>query len=338
MKRGFIMGLLINIMLLIVGFIFLVKGADFFVSSSSSIARRFHVSSLVIGLTLVAFGTSLPELAVSFISSLTVEQGATADIAMGNVVGSNIVNITLILGLTAIARPIKVSQTMHKKEFPYLIFSAILITVFAAFFQNDFLIVWWESLILVFAFIGYIMIMFRSSKPDTIIEEYKVYDMKKSIILLIIGIGGVSIGGWMVTRGAESLATSILVDLIGMSQSKAVTLIGLTIVAIGTSLPEMVTSIVAAKKGENEIAFGNLVGSNIFNVLFILGISGLFTPLGINPDVMFDLWIMIGLTLVAVISAVTLRAVSKKEGYMLVVLYIFYITFIIIRSLGISIF
>ncbi|MDO9629469.1 MAG: calcium/sodium antiporter [Acholeplasmataceae bacterium] len=329
------MDLFINIILLLAGFVFLVKGADFFVSSSSSIARRFNVSSLVIGLTLVAFGTSLPELAVSFIASLTVEQGATADIAMGNVVGSNIVNITLILGLTALARPIKVSKTMHKKEFPYLIFSAILITLFAALFQSDYRIVWWESLILLTAFTGYIILMLKSTKPDVIVEEYKVYDTKKSIILLILGIGGVSLGGWMVTCGAESIATNLLVDVIGMSQSKAVTLIGLTIVAIGTSLPEMVTSIVAAKKGENEIAFGNLVGSNIFNVLFILGLSGLFTPLGINQDVMFDLWIMIGLTLVAVISAVTFGFVSKKEGFLLVLIYIFYVTFIVIRALGV---
>jgi len=327
------MGLFINILLLIAGFIFLVKGADFFVSSSSSIARRFNVSSLVIGLTLVAFGTSLPELAVSFISSLTVEQGATSDIAMGNVVGSNIVNITLILGLTAIARPIQTSKTMHRKEFPYLIFSAILITVFAALFQNNYLIVWWESLILLIVFIGYIILMVRTSKANVMVEQYKVYDIKKSVMLLIIGIVGVSLGGWMVTRGAESLATNLLVDVIGMSKSKAVTLVGLTIVAVGTSLPEMVTSIVAAKKGENEIAFGNLIGSNIFNVLFILGISGLFTPLGIHVDVMFDLWIMIGLTLVAVISAVTLGFVSKKEGYMLVLVYILYIIFIIIRAL-----
>lgn len=329
------MDFLINVILLVGGFIFLVKGADFFVSSSSSIARRFNVSSLVIGLTLVAFGTSLPELAVSFIASLTVEPGATSDIAMGNVVGSNIVNITLILGLTALARPIKVSKTMHLKEFPYLIFSSVLITLLAFLFQNDYLIVWWEAVILLVAFIGYIVLMIRSSKGNDYVEEYKILDTKKSILLLIFGIAGVSIGGWMVTRGAESLALNLLVDVIGMSTTKAVTLVGLTIVAIGTSLPEMVTSIVAAKKGENEIAFGNLVGSNIFNVLFILGLSGLFTPLGINLDVMFDLWIMIGVTLIAVIGAITFGYVSKKEGFVLVLIYLSYITFIIIRALEI---
>jgi cation:H+ antiporter len=329
------MDLLLNILLLGSGFFFLVKGADFFVSSSSSIARRFNVSPLVIGLTLVAFGTSLPELAVSFIASLSVEPGATADIAMGNVVGSNIVNITLILGLTAIVRPVKVSKTMHFKEFPYLVFSSILIALLAFFFQRDYLIVWWEAVILLISFIGYIVLMIKSSDTNETINDFKTYNTKKTSILLIIGIGGVTLGGWMVTQGAEALATDFLVDVIGMSVSKAITLIGLTIVAVGTSLPEMVTSIVAAKKGENEIAFGNLVGSNIFNVLFILGLSGLFTPLGINPDVMFDLWIMVGITLIAVLAAVTFGRVSKKEGIMLVLIYTVYIIFIIMRAFSI---
>ncbi len=324
----------ISFTLLIVGFIFLVKGADFFVSSSSSIARKFKVSPLVIGLTLVAFGTSLPELAVSFVASLTVAPGATADIAMGNVIGSNIVNITLILGLTALARPIKVSETMNRKEFPYLIFSSVLILILSVFFQADTRIVWWEAIILLISFIVYVYMMIKTGKNDSN-DDIPVIDMKKAVIILILGIAGVSLGGYMVTKGAEQIATSILVELVGVSLTKATTLVGLSIVAIGTSLPEMVTSIVAAKKGENEIAFGNLVGSNIFNVLFILGLSGIVTPLGINGDVIIDIFIMLGITVVAIIMAVTSQMINIKEGAFLVLIYASYLIYIILRALGI---
>lgn len=324
-----------NFGLLIIGFLFLVKGADFFVSSSSSIARKFHVSPLVIGLTLVAFGTSLPELAVSFVASLTVAPGATADIAMGNVVGSNIVNITLILGLTALARPIKVSQTMHQKEFPYLIFSTVLILVFSILFQSDSRIVWWEAMLLLLSFVGYVVLMIKTGQKTDDLNTIPLLNMKKAMLILTLGIAGVSIGGYMVTEGAKNIATSILVDLFLMTETKAITLVGLSIVAIGTSLPEMVTSIVAAKKGENEIAFGNLVGSNIFNVLFILGLSGIVTPLGINADVIIDLWIMLGITLLAVFLSVTKGIVSKKEGFLLVFIYTTYFIYIVLRALAI---
>jgi len=325
----------ISFVLLIIGFLFLVKGADYFVTSSSSIARKFNVSPLVIGLTLVAFGTSLPELAVSFIASLTVEPGATADIAMGNVIGSNIVNITLILGLTALANPIRVSKTMHRKEFPYLLFSAVLILVLSVLFQFTTMIVWWEAIILLIAFIGYVYLMIKTSKNADQQGEIPILDTKKAIILLILGLAGVTIGGFMVTEGASTLATSVLVSVFSMTETKAITLVGLSIVAVGTSLPEMVTSIVAAKKGENEIAFGNLVGSNIFNVLFILGISGVVTPLGINGDVITDTWIMLGVTVLAVVMAISKNIVSKKEGSFLIIVYAFYLVYIFFRAFGI---
>ncbi|MBM7453204.1 cation:H+ antiporter [Acholeplasma morum] len=328
------MDYVINVLLLLVGFFFLVKGADLFVASSSSIAKRFNISSLVIGLTLVAFGTSLPELAVSFIASITVEPGATADIAMGNVIGSSIVNITLILGLTAIVRPVIVSKTMHKKEFPFLMAASILIAILAFYFQSDALIDRWEALILLVMFAGYMWIMLTTSKDEVVIKTYEVMDMKKSILLVLAGVVGVSLGGFMVTKGAENIATEILVNLLGMSTSKAITLVGLSIVALGTSLPEMVTSVVAAKKGENEIAFGNLVGSNIFNMLFILGLSGVVTPLGINGDVLIDIIIMLGMTTFALLFAMTKGKVNRTEGYILTFMYVSYLVYIILRALG----
>ncbi len=326
----------INIVLLVVGFIFLVKGADFFVDSASSIARRFNVSPLVIGLTLVAFGTSLPELAVSFIASLTIEAGQTADIAMGNVVGSNIVNLTLILGLTAIVKPINVARSMVKKEFVIAIVSALILVVFGYLFQVDKVLVWWEGLILLGLFTFYVYLMLTTPSEEAPKDEIKVIDMKKALVFVILGLAGVTIGGYMVTVGAENIALSVLVDLFGMNASKAVTLIGLTIVAVGTSLPEMVTSIVAAKKGENDIAFGNLVGSNIFNILFIIGLSSTVTTLGINGDVLIDTWIMTGVTLLALFFAYSFSKVSKKEGIFLVFVYVIYIAYIILRAFGIA--
>jgi cation:H+ antiporter len=329
------MNYVLNVLLLVIGFVALVKGADFFVSSSSSIARKFRVSPLVIGLTLVAFGTSLPELAVSFAASLTVDRGQTADIAMGNVIGSNIVNITLILGLTALARPIKVSETMHKKEFPYLIFSSILILILSVAFQSDLMIVWWEGLILLVMFILYVWMMIKTQKRSDSIQEIQTISAKKSILLLVIGIAMVSLGGYMVTTGAKGLAVDILVNLLSMTETKAVTLVGLSIVAIGTSLPELVTSVVAAKKNENEIAFGNLIGSNIFNVLFILGLSSLVTPLGINPDVIIDTYLILAITVCAVIFSITKRIVTKQEGFILVLIYILYVIYIVLRAFAI---
>lgn len=177
--------------------------------------------------------------------------------------------------------------------------------------------------------------MLKTSKDDNTEEEYTIMPMKKSIMWVMVGLVGVTLGGWMVTKGAESIAVDVLVNFFKMTTTKAVTLVGLSIVAIGTSLPEMVTSIVAAKKGENEIAFGNLVGSNIFNVLFILGLSGLVTPLGINNDVLIDILIMIGVTAFALGAAVTFGKVSKKEGVILVVLYVSYLSYIILRALSI---
>ena len=321
--------------LLIIGFVFLIKGADFFVLSSSSMARKHNISPLIIGLTLVAFGTSLPELAVSFVASLTVQPGMTADIALGNVVGSNIVNITLILGLTALVKSVPVSPTMHKREFPYLILTTVVLVLFTYLFQIDYLIVWWEALILLILFIMYIYLMVTNKNQPLEESEIKIINQKKAVILLIVGILGVSIGGFMVTKGAEFIAIKVLVNSFSMTLSKATTLVGLSVVAIGTSLPEMVTSIVAAKKGENEIAFGNIVGSNIFNSLFIIGLSGMFSPLGVNNDVAIDTLLLIPITLFAVIFAISRHKVSRLEGVMLVCIYVIYLVYIILRALTI---
>lgn len=334
-QRGIGMDIALHVLFLIVGFVLLIKGADFFIVSSSSIARKFNVSPLIIGLTLVAFGTSLPELAVSFAASISARaQGMTADIAMGNVIGSNVANLTLILGFSAIMMPIAVRKSMYKKEFPFLIVITILISVLAFFFQSDAQIVWWEALILLLFFAFYMYLMISSKKEVPEVEEIHVVDFKKALILLVIGIGGVSLGGYLVTTGAEFIAIELLVSSFSMSVTRATTLVGLSIVALGTSLPELVTSIMAAKKGENEIALGNVVGSNVFNTLLIIGLSGLVTPLGINADVLIDTVIVIGITLITIVFCFTESKISKVEGWILVAIYFSYITYIILRALA----
>ncbi len=329
------MQILLHVLYLIVGFVFLIKGADYFVVSSSSIARKFNVSPFIIGLTLVAFGTSLPELAVSFAASLSAKaQGTTADIAMGNIIGSNIANLTLILGCSAIMMPIAVKKTMMRREFPYLIVITILISVLAFFFQSDAQIVWWEAIILLLFFAYYMYMMFKSHQDADEVEKIPMVNPKKAVILLIVGLAGVSLGGFLVTAGAEYIAIELLVSAFSMTLTRATTLVGLSVVALGTSLPELVTSVVAAKKGENEIALGNVIGSNVFNTVFIVGISGVVTSLGINGDVLIDTVILIAITLITVWFAFTGYKISKKEGYGLLFIYIAYIIYIILRALN----
>ncbi|MBE0700530.1 MAG: calcium/sodium antiporter [Acholeplasmataceae bacterium] len=329
------MDIALHTLFLIVGFAFLIKGADFFVVSSSSIARKFNVSPLIIGLTLVAFGTSLPELAVSFAASISAgQQGMTADIAMGNIIGSNISNLTLILGFSAIMMPIAVRKTMNRKEFPFLIMTTFVIALLAFFFQADKMIVWWEALILLVLFSFYMYLMLTTAKEINHVEELKIVDTKKAVILLLIGLAGIVAGGYLVTTGAEYIAIQFLTSTFNMAITKATTLVGLSIVALGTSLPELVTSVMAARKGENEIALGNIVGSNVFNTLLIVGLAGVVTPLGINNDVLFDMFLLIGITSITIVFAMTKQTISKFEGWILIIIYFSYITYIILRALG----
>jgi len=328
------MPILLNIVFLVVGFVFLIKGADFFIVSSSSIARKFKISPLIIGLTLVAFGTSLPELAVSFAASLSARsQGLTADIAMGNIIGSNMANLTLILGTSALIMPVLVHKSMRKREFPFLIGISLLIALLGFFFQSDYAIVWWEALILLAAFAYYMYLMINSDK-DMTEEHIPMVDVKKAVILLFVGIAGVSIGGFLVTEGAEYIAIELLTQS-GMTVTKATTLVGLSVVALGTSLPELVTSAMAAKKGEADIALGNVVGSNVFNTLLIVGLSGTIVPLGLNKDVLIDMIILIGVTGFVAFLGYTKSKLSRLDGIIMLLIYISYITYIILRALSI---
>ncbi|MFA6801451.1 MAG: calcium/sodium antiporter [Acholeplasmataceae bacterium] len=330
------MTLFLNIIGLLIGFVFLIKGADLFVDSSSSIAKKLKVPTLIIGLTLVSFGTSLPELAVSFTASLAAKAaGTTADIAMGNIIGSNIANLTLILGASAILMPVAIKRSLVKREFPFLILVTVLIALFGILFQQNLVISQWEAVILLIFFVIYMYMMIKSDKEIIAVEEIQIINTKKAIILLIIGIAGVTLGGMLVTNSAEYLSIKILTESFGVSISNAQSFIGLSVVALGTSLPELVTSMVAAKKGESDIAIGNVIGSNVFNTIFIVGLAGIVSPLGISSGVAIDLFIALGITLVVFIISFVKNKISKLSGVLLLVIYFSYITYIVLRTFGI---
>ena len=314
--------------LLILGFIFLIKGADFLVEGASSIARRFHVSDLVIGLTVVAFGTSTPELFVNIIASF---RGNT-DIAIGNVIGSNICNVLLILGVSSIIYPLTVGKGTVWKEIPLSLLAAILL----GFLANDQLIDGKESSALTridgLVFLSFFSVfMYYSVSIATRIEGMedhvpaKELGIRGSFLLVVLGLIGLSLGGKWIVDGAVRIALKL-----GMSQS----LIGLTIVAVGTSLPELATSAVAAYRKNAEIAVGNVVGSNIFNIFFVLGISSIVKPLPFQPKNNMDVGmaILASLLLFACMFTGRKRVLDRWEGALFLGLYAGYIAFLVVQG------
>lgn len=324
---------------LLFGFLLLVKGADYFVDGSSSIARSLRIPSLLIGLTIVAFGTSSPEAAVSVTASMEGQNG----IAFGNIIGSNIFNLLCVVGMSAFIKPLSVKKSILLKEFPFLILSSVLLLILC----NDFVFQSSQSSILSFSdglvflmffgiFIYYLVEVSINSRNRNLItntnielsNENSTYtesniSLSKSIFLSIIGILGIIIGGKLVVDCSSNIALSF-----GVSQK----MIGLTIVSIGTSLPEFITSVVAASKGESDIALGNVIGSNIFNILFILGISSVINPISVDPGLFLDIFIMIVVTIIAYIFAIRRKDISKFEGVILIGSYILYMIYVILKN------
>lgn len=317
-------------LLLIVGIALLIKGADFFVEGASSIARALHVSPLLIGLTIVAFGTSSPEATVSIIAALEENAG----VAIGNVVGSNILNITFVVGVTALINPLKVENETIRKEIPFTLLAsvALLILVSDVTLQSleaNFITRSDGFIFLLFfaVFLYYIFEVARNSreklKEEASLSNTSAPSWGKNSIYTIGGLVAIIIGGDLVVDHATVIAYSF-----GMSE----TLVGLTIVAIGTSLPELITSITAAIKKEGDIALGNIVGSNIFNILFVLGAASVISPLAVDSKIFVDLILMIVLTLILLVFSRTSFRVGRREGTFLVVAYILYMIYIIIRN------
>lgn len=330
--------LLAFVVALVVGIIFLVKFCDIFVAASSAIAKKLHISPLVIGLTIVAMGTSCPELAVSVSDSITtLVDGGNANVAIGNVVGSNICNLLIVIGFSAIFTPLIVKKSVCKKEYPFMILVTSLLVVFGCFFSlsGQHAILRWEAIILVVFSVIYLLFLLYNAKknPEEQGEVSEVEDMVtwKAILFVILGIAGIVLGGEAVVFGAKGLALSAS-DALSLNHDLAEALVGLTIVAVGTSLPELVTSVVAARKGENEIALGNVIGSNIFNIVFVLGISGTVTPLTTGSQIIVDLLVMLGATLIVFFVALKGK-IEKKHGYLFIVLYGLYLLYLIIRTI-----
>ncbi|NMH73286.1 calcium/sodium antiporter [Bacillus sp. RO2] len=314
-------------LLLVVGFALLIKGADWFVDGASQIANILRISPLLIGLTIVAFGTSSPEATVSILAALD----GSAEVSLGNVIGSNIFNITLVVGLTALLNPLKVESETIRKEIPFtLLGSAVLLVLISDIALQGFsknLLTRSDGLIflLIFTvFMYYIFEVARNNRDKISVEETSEKPTwGKNIFRTVIGLAAIIFGGELVVRNSTEIAVSL-----GMSQ----TLVGLTIVAIGTSLPELVTSIMAAIKKQSEIALGNIVGSNIFNILFVLGTSSLITPLPVNSKIFVDIGLLVVLTVILLVFSRTNFRIGKIEGTFLAIAYVLYLVFIILRN------
>lgn len=312
---------------LLIGFALLIKGADFFVDGASSIAKILKVPPLLIGLTIVAFGTSAPEAAVSINAALS----GSNEIAIGNVLGSNIFNLLLAIGITAMVKEIKVQKTTIVKEFPLSIYATLLLLFLSLDIylggQSENVISRADGLVLLLGFAVFLFYLvemaFMTKEKDEDFGDHKKLSVSKSIIFSIGGIIAIVFGGDLVVKSASSIALSL-----GMSQ----TLVGLTIVAIGTSLPELVTSVSAAKKGESDIAMGNIIGSGLFNILFVLGASAAIHPITIKSKLYTDMILLLIITVTAYFFSATGRKIDKKEGVFLTLSYIAYTVFIIIRN------
>lgn len=314
---------------LLVGFVLLIKGADFFVDGSSGIAKLLKIPSIVIGLTIVAFGTSAPEAAVSIIAGIN----GSNDIAVGNVIGSNMFNLLGVLGISAIIKSVSVDSSIIKKEFPFMLISTAVLALAAfdtALGSGDANVISrneaFTMIILMGIFVYSIVTAALRSRKEGGVTEPEDNKPQRSLLKCVLftvgGLAGIIIGGQFVVDSATKIATGF-----GMSE----TLVGLTIVAVGTSLPELVTSIVAAKKGESDIAVGNVVGSNVFNILFVLAVSAAITPMNINAQGLCDLLILMGISILAYVFCITKKTVNRIEGIILVLMYAAYMTFAIIR-------
>ena len=321
------------ILLLAVGFAFLVKGADFFVEGSSSIAKKLKVPPIIIGLTIVAMGTSLPETAVSVTASLVQNN----ELAVSNVVGSNIFNLMFVIGVCSILTPIMVQKATVVRDIPLSLGCALFLLVLGISGLGDkagMTLGHADGVIFLIVFAGYIFTMVRSAMKARAagqkieiegVEEcdnMKELSYGKSILFLIVGAAAIAFGGDLTVDTASRIAIEL-----GMSQ----TLVGLTIVSIGTSLPELVTSVVAARKNEVDMAVGNAVGSNIFNILMVLGISSAISPVALIWENIIDIVLLMVFSVMVWIFAGTRKKIERKEGIIMVVVYLVYCAYIIAR-------
>lgn len=318
-------------LLLLVGFVFLVKGADVFVTGAGSVAKKFNIPDLIIGLTIVALGTSAPEIAVSTVASINGQN----EMAISNIIGSNFFNLLVVLGVCSMVLPIKVKGSILKREFPFAILaSAMLLLMISDTVLgngNINILSRVDGAILLVAFSVFMYTVIRTAikgDPKEIAEiaedEEEIKEVKTltSVLMIIFGLVGVVVGGDLVVKEASIIAANF-----GMSE----TLIGLTIVALGTSLPELVTSFIACKKGNSDMAIGNVIGSNIFNILLTLGICSVISPVAVDTNSIYDALILLVFTLVAFVMAKTDNVISKAEGIVMICMFVLYNYYIFTR-------
>ena len=324
--------MIISLILLIVGMVLLVKGADFFVSGASGIARFMKIPSLIIGLTLVSMGTSAPEASVSINSAIN----GMSDMSGGNVGGSNIFNTLFILGVSSLIVPLAINKEIKKYDIPVMISFYGILMLFS-FVLTPYRLDIMESVILLFLFVAYtIFLIIRAKKRNDCETNDKVQfsdkaDIKErsekplwlNIILSAGGLAGIIFGGDLVVDNASVIAKNL-----GMSES----LVGLTIVAVGTSLPELVTSVVASVKGENDIAVGNVIGSNIFNVVFILGLSSSISMLTIDTEGLLDMFVMLFSGIIIYLFSLIFKKIKRWQGVIIILFYVVYLAYIIMRN------
>ncbi len=314
-----------SFILLVVGFFLLIKGADLFVEGAASIAKKFNVPAMVIGLTIVAMGTSAPEAAVSITSSLAGQN----DMSVANVVGSNFFNILMVLGVSSIIAKLPVEKNTIKKDGPFLLIVSVLLLIFGINLNISRV----EGIIFLVLFTYFLINTVKTAKNSNNnveeeaaiaaeVEDVVEFSIFKTILLSLIGIAGIIFGGDLVVDSATKIATTL-----GMSAN----LVGLTIVAVGTSLPEFVTSIVAIKKGETEIAIGNVIGSNLFNILLVLGLATVIKPINISILALIDIVFMVIITVLLYLFMKKDNCLVKKHGIILVAIYIAYMAYTIIR-------
>ncbi|HEZ7990105.1 MAG TPA: calcium/sodium antiporter [Ruminococcus sp.] len=305
---------------LIVGFVLLIKGADFFVEGSSSVAKKLRVPSIIIGMTIVAMGTSLPETSVSVSASIA----AKNDLAISNVIGSNIFNLMVVCGICAVLCPLTVDGTTLKRDFP---FSIVMAGLLMALGGIDGVVGRFDGILFLVLFVVFLLIMIYSAKksrdnsaPEA--DEYKIMPVWKCILYMVGGIAAIAAGGEMVVEGASDIARAF-----GMSEN----LIGMTIVALGTSLPELVTSVVAARKNELDMALGNVIGSNIFNILFVLGIASAISPVSYTNENLIDSAVLIVMSMIVLIFCLPKKRLIRWNGAAMLALYAGYTAYIFTR-------
>ena len=319
------MNIILMLVFLIGGFVLLVKGADFFVDGACAISEKLKIPAYLVGMTVVALGTSLPEAAVSITASI---QGSN-EIAIGNVIGSNTFNTLVVLGSSALIAPIAVKKEIVKRDFPFCIFItavmlALMITLNGG---DDYAISRIGGVILLALFAVFMTFSIVSGKKNAahmveVAEDKKPMSTAKCILLVLLGIAGVIAGGELTVYGAKALAL-----MAGLSEK----VVALTVVAIGTSLPELVTSIVAARKKQNDIAVGNVIGSNIFNILFILGISATISPIPTDIASMIDGLILTGIMTVTYVFTLIGKKINRIEGGVMILMYVAYTAYLLVR-------